>query len=80
MGVNVCGAGVDGYDSSNSLNRVSSTRSKDNVASNEEVDVNRECLDSDCTRPVLSEIVTVLVLFCLLMSIVLMRLKFLPFR
>ena len=38
--VNVCGAGVDGHDSSNSLKRcVSSTRSEDNVASNEDVDV-----------------------------------------
>ena len=55
VGVNVCGAGVDGHDSSNSSNHyVSSTRSEEDVASNEEVDVNHKCLDSDCTRPVLS--------------------------
>ena len=51
--VNVCGASVDGHDSSNSLKRcVSSSRSEDDVASNEDVDVNRECSDSDCVLSV----------------------------
>jgi hypothetical protein len=50
--VNVCGAGVDGHDHSNSLK--SSIRSEDDVASNGDVDVNRECSDSDSNRPVLS--------------------------